>query len=215
MSRRQRKRRCGRLLWLLPLATLPGTPGLANDLQDSDLREIRIGMAASDLPKAGYADFACANEPQRTLPGWERWPDCPAGAAGTRAIRFGYDPASSRDGTMVAGHPVILTLAIDDAGQVTGLHIETDPKARLYIRKKAFLLGVQAKFRYGVEGWTCTEGQPSDGEQPVGGVYLKEKCTKTVAGRSLVVERKLFRQSNQDAKSFVDETKISIQLAKG
>ena len=42
---------------------------------------------------------------------------------------------------MVAGHPAILTLLIDDTGHVAGLQIETDPKARLYIRKKAFLLG--------------------------------------------------------------------------
>jgi len=44
---------------------------------------------------------------------------------------------------MVAGHPAILTLLIDDNGHVTGLQIETDPKARLYVRKKAFLLGLR------------------------------------------------------------------------
>ena len=49
--------------------------------------------------------------------------DCPSDASGTRAIRFGYDPSISRDGTMVAGHPAILTLLIDDSGHVTGLQI--------------------------------------------------------------------------------------------
>ena len=33
---------------------------------------------------------------------------------------------------MVAGHPAILTLLIDDTGHVAGLQIGTDPKARLY-----------------------------------------------------------------------------------
>jgi hypothetical protein len=47
----------------------------------------------------------------------------------------------------------------------------------------------------------------------VGGIYLKERCTKTISGRSLVVERNLFRRSGQDTKSFVDETRISITAA--
>jgi hypothetical protein len=102
-------------------------------------------------------------------------------------------------------------LLIDDSGHVAGLQIETDPKARLYVRKKAFLLGLQARSRYGSEGWACTESQPSGGDEPVGGVYLKERCTKTIGGRSLVVERNLFRRPGQDIKNFVDETRISIK----
>ena len=215
MTRRPKNLAVGSLFWLLPLVALSIAPGLAEDRQDGDLREIRVGMAAGDLPKAGYVNFVCAKEAPRALSGWDHWRECPVDAAGMRAVRFGFDPATSRDGTMVAGHPVILTLSIDDAGQVAGLQIETDPKARLYIRKKAFLLGVQAKFRYGAEGWSCTEAQPAGGEQPVGGVFLKETCSKTIAGRNVVVERKLFRLSDQDAKNFVDETRISIQRAKG
>jgi len=93
-------------------------------------------------------------------------------------------------------------------------HHVTDPKARLYIRKKAFLLGLQAKSRYGSDNWACTEGQPGAGDQPVGGVYLRERCTKTVNGRSLIVERNLFRRPDQDIKSFVDETRIRISRAR-
>ena len=48
----------------------------------------------------------------------------------------------------------------------------------------------------------------------MGGVYLSERCTKTISGRSFVVERNLFRWSGQDIKSFVDETRISILRAK-
>ncbi|MCA1452969.1 hypothetical protein I6F35_07005 [Bradyrhizobium sp. BRP22] len=178
------------------------------------MRDIRLGMAVTELPDSGYVDFYCATDPRHTLTGWKDWRDCPPGTSGARAIRFGYDPMTSKDGTMVAGHPALLTLLVDDGGRVAGLLIETDPKARLYIRKKAFLLGLQAKSRYGAEGWACTEGQPDAGDQPVGGVYLKERCTKTVGGRALVVERNLFRRPDQDTKSFVDETRISILRAK-
>jgi hypothetical protein len=193
---------------------LANSPGRTEEFSGNDLRDIRLGMAVADLPESGYVDFACAADPKHMLAGWANWRDCPADANATRAIRFGYDPSTSRDGTLVAGHPAILTLLIDDAGQIGGLQIETDPNARLYIRKKAFLLGLQARSRYGSDGWVCTDGQPdAGGDQPVGGVYLRERCTKTISGRALVIERNLFRRPDQDTKSFVDETRISILRA--
>jgi hypothetical protein len=184
-----------------------------NDFSGNDLRDIRIGLAVADLPATGYADFACAGDTNLKLSGWSDWRNCPAGTDELRAVRFGYDPATSRDGTIVAGHPAVLTALIDKAGTIAGLKIETDPKARLYLRKKAFLFGPQVKARYGADGWACTQAQPDAGEQPVGGVFVKERCTKTIQGRALVVERSLFRQAGQDEKNFVDETRVTILRA--
>jgi hypothetical protein len=186
----------------------------AQDFFDNDLRDIKIGIAVADLTSDGYADFFCAADADRKLTGWLDWRDCPAGADELRALRFGYDPATSRNGTAVAGHPAILTALIDNAGTVAGLKIETDPKARLYLRKKAFLFGPQVKARYGPDGWACTQAQPQAGEEPVGGVYVKERCTKTIDGRSLTIERNLFRQAGQGEKSFVDETRVTILRAR-
>ncbi len=200
-------------LLALQMATFANSAVRAQAFDGNDLRDIRIGMAAAELNPSGYVDFACAADLKHGLSGWTNWRDCPADADGARAIRFGYDPATSRDGTLVAGHPALLTLLIDDGGRVTGIQIETDPKARLFLRKKAFLLGQQAKSRYGEEGWACTEGQPGAEGEPVGGVYLKERCTKTTSGRALTVERNLFRRPGQDIKNFVDETRISIKAA--
>jgi hypothetical protein len=204
----------------LLVTTALTTPAAAQDpggknSDGNDLRDIRLGMPATDLPDAGYVNLACATDPQKTLTTWTGWRDCPADPSGFHAIRFGYDPATSREGTIVAGHPAILTLLVDDAGIVSGLRIETDPKARLYIRKKAFLFGIQVKSRYGLDGWSCTEAQPEAGEQPVGGVFVRERCTKAVHNRSIVVERNLFRKPEQDIKSFVDETRMTILLTKG
>lgn len=193
---------------------LPLQQAAAKDLSNNDLRDIRIGMAVADLPNAGYTGFACAADPSRKLSGWSGWRDCPQGTDQLRALHFGYDPATSKDGTVVAGHPAILTVLIDEAGTVAGLKIETDPKARLYLRKKAFLFGPQVKARYGADGWSCTHGQPEAGEQPVGGVYIRERCTKTIDGRALVVERDLFRQAGQDERSFVDQTRVTILRAR-
>jgi hypothetical protein len=176
----------------------------------TDLRDIRVGMTLKDLPDTGYTNFSCPADPAQKLSGWESWKQCPAGADGMHAVRFDYDVATSREGTLVAGHPAILTLLVDDHASVAGLQIDTDSKARLYIRKKAFLLGMQAKSRYGSEGWDCKQAQSNAQEEPVGGVYVNERCTKDVTGRSVVVERRLFRRPDQDTKTFVDETRITI-----
>jgi hypothetical protein len=200
---------------LLQILAPAVAPARAEDGIANDLRGIRIGMAVRDLPDDGYADLACASGPPRKLANWNAWGDCPAGASQPHALRFGYDKATDREGTRVAGHPVLLTLLVDDAGVVAGLLIETDPNSRLYMRKKAFLLGVQAKSRYGAEGWTCTERQPAGGEQPVGGVYVNEQCSKSMNGRAVTIERRLLRHADQELKDFVDETKISILAARG
>jgi hypothetical protein len=185
-----------------------------SDLSGNDLRDIRLGKPVTDLPDTGYVDLACANDPRKTPTTWSGWRDCPADASGFHAIKFGYDPVTSPDGTIVAGHPAVLTLLVDNAGTVSGLRIETDPKARLYIRKKAFLFGIQVKSRYGLDGWSCTQAQPNAGEQPVGGVYVRERCTKTTHNRSIAVERNLFRRPDQDMKNFVDETRMTVLRTK-
>jgi hypothetical protein len=186
----------------------------AQDGPDYDLRDIRVGMLVANIPDVGYVNLICANDPNRKLRQWSDWRECPADVDALHAIRFGFDVETSRDGTLVAGHPVILTALIDSAGIVAGLKIDTDPQARFYMRKKAFLLGLQVKSRYGSEGWTCTQRQPQAGEQPLGGVYLRENCTKSSEGRMLVVQRDLFRRVDQDSKNFVDQTQVTIMRAK-
>ena len=185
-------------------------PAFAQVEPNYDLRDITVGMPVGKIPDSGYVNLMCSADTTRKLPTWSAWRECPAGADALHAIRFDFDPETSREGTLVAGHPVILTALIDGSGTVAGLMIDTDPKARLYVRKKAFLLGVQVKARYGAEGWTCTQQQPEGNERPVGGIYLKENCRKIVEGRILVVERDLFRRSDQDIKNFVDQTQVKI-----
>jgi hypothetical protein len=119
----------------------------AQNFSGNDLRDLRIGEKVADLPATGYVDFSCVTDASPKPSDWSGWHDCPAGPDGLRELHFGYDPATSREGTIVAGHPVVLTALIDNEGTVAGLRVETDPKARLYLRKKAFLFGPQVKAR--------------------------------------------------------------------
>ena len=100
-------------------------PAAAQDADSNDLRDIRLGKPVTDLPDAGYVNLACANDSRKTLTTWLGWRDCPADASGFHAIKFGYDPATSPDGTIVAGHPAVLTLLVDNAGTVSGLRFRS------------------------------------------------------------------------------------------
>ena len=176
-----------------------------------DLRDINVGMAITGVPDEGYINLTCVGDKTHRLAEWAQWPTCPAGADKLTGIQFEYDRATAREGTMVAGHPAVLTVMIDKDAKIAALTIETDPKARLYLKKKAFLLGLQAKSRYGEDGWSCTQAQPSGGKQEVGGVFVDERCTKTTDGRAIEIERHLYREPNKDIKEFTDESRITIR----
>jgi hypothetical protein len=202
-----------RLVLPAALLLLTALQAPAQDYSGTDLRDIKIGGKVADLPAAGYVDFSCPADANAKPADWSAWHDCPAGADGLHVLRFGFDPATSKDGTVVAGHPVVLTALVDKDGVVAGLKIDTDPKTRLYLRKKAFLFGKQVEDRYGADGWACTGADLAAGEESVGGVHVKEKCTKATQGRAITIERSLYRKAGQDEKNFVDETKVTIMRA--
>ena len=61
----------------------------------------------------------------------------------------------------------------------------------------AHLLGVAVINRYGTDGWTCTDLPPAEGESAVGGVFIKQRCDKTMPGRTLTVETHFLRKPGQ------------------
>jgi hypothetical protein len=195
--------------------------GPAIAAEQADLREFRIGERVQDLPKEGYVGLNCAAAPGRTISGWEDYKACPVDASGFHVVGFRYSEESNPlgpvneayQGTKVGGHPVLLSLLIGDDGVVDGIRIETDPKARLYLRKKAFLLGEQAKARYGQDGWACHDAEPSADEEPVGGVFVKQHCEKRTATRHVIVDRELYRRAGQPLQDFVGASQVLILRA--
>jgi hypothetical protein len=99
---------------------------------------------------------------------------------------------------------------ISDDAHVGGIQIQTDPNARLYLRKKAFLFGLQARARYGADGWSCSEARPSPDEEPVGGVFVKEHCEKSTPTRHLIVERQLYRSAQKTLQDFIGVSTVLI-----
>jgi hypothetical protein len=180
----------------------------------NDLRDLSIGMPVSALPSSGYGGFACTLDPAKKLTDWAAYQACPASPDGTRAVSFRYgDGGSAGDEggkTEVAGQPVELALLIGDKGRVAGIKIDTDPHARLYLRKKAFLFALQVRARYGEVGWTCSQKSPTPEEQPVGGTFFHEHCEKVTATRHLVLDRQLFHDPTKDLRDFTSATQLTI-----
>jgi hypothetical protein len=197
--------------------------GAAEDPSEGDLRELRVGMTVGELPAEGYTDLACGHDggaPGEPLGAWQDYGRCAQDARGLHEVVFAF--AESRlaalgdrwEGTKVAGHPVIPSLLIDDAGVVQGLRIVTDPDARLYLKKKAFLFGIRVMGRYGRDGWTCTDLPPGD-KQPVGGMLIDRHCEKQDHDRRLILETDLYRAAGQEGREFTGAARLEILHAAG
>jgi len=192
-------------------------PAYALATQQNDLREFTVGMPMSALPESGYGSFRCAADMSLKLAEWGDYKTCPAGPGGFRAVSFRYGNGAPGDDdageTVVGGQPVRLALLIDDDARVAGLRIETDPSARLYLHKKAYLFALQVRARFGEDGWTCRKTEPTATEQPVGGVFIHEHCEKETVSRRFVLDRQLFRDPAKDLRDFTDATQLTILKA--
>lgn len=193
----------------------------AADVGPNDLREFRIGMKLSELPEMGYGNFTCpADGPADpvALESWSEFARCPADEDGLHEVRFEYTATRVEfvkandkwEGTRVFGHPSIVSLLMDEEGTVRRIRIATDPEARRYMRKKAYLLGQRSKYHFSPATWDCETLEPSDDERPVGGIFLKERCVNRFGDRVVRLEVDLFRERDQPMDDFVNATRIEI-----
>jgi hypothetical protein len=203
----------------IALALLAGAASAAEDPLEGDLRDLRVGMSVAELPTEGYVDLACGSNggaQDGALDAWADYARCPPDPAGLHEVTFAFAPSPLAalgdrwEGTKVAGHPVIPSLLIDDGGVVQGIRIVTDPEARLYLRKKAFLLGIRVMGRYGRDGWRCVEAEPGEGRAPVGGMFIDRRCEKIFHDRRLILETDLYRAAGQEGRDFTDATRLEI-----
>lgn len=201
------------------LTLLAGPARAAEDPLEGDLRDLRVGMSVDQLPAEGYVDLACGSDggaPGAALASWVEFARCPPDAAGLHEVTFAYaasplaEVGDRWEGTKVAGHPVIPSLLIDGRGVLQGIRIVTDPDTRMYLKKKAFLLGVRVMGRYGRDGWRCTEAEPGAGRAPVGGLFIDRRCEKTFHDRRLILETELYRTTEQQDQEFTGATRLEI-----
>jgi hypothetical protein len=177
----------------------------------SDLRGVSIGMLAQDLPGSGYRNVSCLGAPKQQLEGWHDAMSCPVGQDGLRGLHVEYDQVG-QDSTLVAGHPVDLSVFFDASGRLVKIEIKTQDQSSLYMRKKAYRLAHQAMEHYGDEGWTCEKAQPASNEEAIGPMYVNETCSKTSDTRAIEVKSHFFHKVGGSPRDFVSDSLVVVSL---
>jgi hypothetical protein len=176
--------------------------------------DVQLGSPVSTLPQEAFVDPACGTNggpPGLPIDSFEEFGRCRAESSGLREIWFRYDDeleyiaraardpdAAARNNAMlVLGQPVILSLLIDGAGLLQGYRIITDPRADEELRANAYLVAIAFKFRFGPDGWGCTDAAPRQGETPITGAFLKQECRKVLDGQQITVESRHYYKAGQ------------------
>jgi hypothetical protein len=198
-------------LTALGLCTLLGAADGVAAEDVSDLRGVNVGMSVQDLPAVGYHNLSCVGATNQQVESWRDWTSCPANTDGLRGLHVEYDQPGE-DATLVAGHPVDLSVFFDSSARLVRIEIKTKDQSSLYMRKKAYRLGLQAKEHYGDDGWSCENAQPGANEEAIGPTYINYTCSKTTAARTIEVTSRFFHKSGGSAKDFVSDSLVVVSL---
>jgi hypothetical protein len=176
--------------------------------------DLQLPTRVSDLPEEEFVDPACGTNggpPGLVIGTFERFERCRPEASGLREISFRYDDelefiaraardpdAIARNNAMlVLGQPVTLSLLVDRSGLVQGYRIFTDPRADEEVRMEAYSVAIAFKARFGTQGWTCSDLPAAEGETPILGIFVKERCEKLIEGEAITVESRHYYKPGQ------------------
>lgn len=176
--------------------------------------DVQLPTRVSDLPDEEFVDPACGTNggpPGLPIGTFERFERCRPEASGLREIWFRYDDewefiaraardpdAIARNNAMVVlGQPVTLSILVDGAGLVQGYRVFTDPRADEELRSRAYGVAIAFKARFGTEGWTCHDAPPAEGETPILGTFVNERCEKVADGQAITVESRYYHKPGQ------------------
>lgn len=176
--------------------------------------DLQLPSPVGDLPEEEFVDPACGTNggpPGLAIGSFERFERCRPEASGLRETWFRYDDeweliaraardpdAIARNNAMVVlGQPVTLSLLIDRAGLVQGYRIFTDPRADEELRAQAYGVAIAFKARFGTDGWSCNDTPAAEGETPILGIFVKERCEKAADGLALTVESRHYYKPGQ------------------
>ena len=194
---------------------------VAPEYERGEMRDLRVGMHYSEIIPDFYFEHSCGSNggpPLKPISGFADFMECAAEAVtGLHEVYVRYDDENefvvrlyrelegealwleTFTGTKVAGHPVILSALFDEAGIVQGIRAVSDPRAGLDQRRYAYLMRIPIMARYGRAGWECTDLEAYPGETDVGGMFVKQRCSKIFPDEKRVnLDTNLFRKRGQD-----------------
>ncbi len=162
--------------------------------------DLQLGSRVEALPDE-FVDYACGTNggpPSLPLEGWRDFRRCRAEPTGLREVYFRYDDeleywAKANDlaaqmeqysGTKTYGFPIVVSALIDGEGVVRGIRVVSDPRDASQNRDEAYFLRNFLTARFGREGWQCEDLPLAEGESPVGGIFVKQRCRKEIDERT-------------------------------
>jgi hypothetical protein len=158
--------------------------------------DLQLGTQIEKLPDE-FVDYACGTNggpPSVPLTGWRDAGRCRPEPSGLREVYFRYDDEweywakannlstqmEQFSGTRTYGFPVTVSALIDDGGALRGIRLVSDPRGDLQNRDEAYLLRNFLTARFGRDGWACESLSAEEGETPVAGIFVKERCRKEI-----------------------------------
>ena len=100
-------------------------------------------------------------------------------------------------GTKSYRFPVVVSGLIDAQGALAGIRIVSDPRDTSQNRDEAYLLRNFLTARFGRDNWQCQDLELEDGETPVDGVFVKQRCRKQIDGSTASLATRYLRKPGQ------------------
>lgn len=165
----------------------------ANLVPKYTIWDIKFGLSVSQIPATEIAEIACGTNggpPSTPLRSFSEFEQCPAEASGLHEVYFTNDDEADyiakaleteyrvmQGGNSIYAHPVVFSVLIDAGGIARGIRVVTDERAADRERRVAMTLSRNLKSRYGRWAQTCEDLPPTDGQLPVGKIFVHEICT--------------------------------------
>ena len=183
-----------------------------------DLRDLKVGESITSVSERGYANFKCLDE--SLIKDWNSFKKCKKNEDNYHIILFEYDEryavTEEYEGTQVAGHPVLINLAIDQDGILNEININTDPNAPFYFRKQSHLLWLRIYHKYGSQGWDCDNKKPLKNHIKIGKKYINKVCKKLVDSKIITLHSQFYFVDDKSKKeNLVSKSYLQIKLNNG
>ncbi len=186
-----------RLIFAICAFAFTTAAGLGQVPQRGEIWSLKLGAPIGEQP-ADFVDYACGSvggAPSIPLSGFADFKRCRPEENGLREVYFRYDdeleyiarannsPADIErfGGTKTYGFPIVASALIGEDASVRGLRIVSDPRYDTN-RDDAYVLKNFITARLGRESWICEDLPMEEGETSVDGLYIKQRCVRTLEG---------------------------------
>jgi hypothetical protein len=180
-----------------------------------DIRDLYVGAKIANIAERGYTNFECLSN-NISIKSWKDFNECQKEENNLYFVNFEYDERfalnENFEGTQVAGHPVLINIAIDKEGVLQEINIKTDPKAPFYFRKQAHLMWLRIYNKYGSDDWKCDEVIKSKDHIKIGKKYINKICVKNIKNKVVKLHSEFYFLNDKTKKeNLVSRTYLQIK----